>query len=399
MEAYLLDWANLLLRWLHVIAGIAWIGASFYFVWLDLNLQPVQDEELKAKGVMGELWAVHGGGFYNPQKYLNAPAALPAHLHWFKWEAYVTWMAGFALLCVQYYGNADLYLIDRSVQDLSPLVAVTIGLVSLVVSWIIYDLLCRSPVGDNDRAMLVIMFVFFGVAAWVLSHTFSGRGAYIHVGAMIGTIMVANVLMVIVPEQKKAIASMLAGQVPDPIHGKRGKQRSVHNNYFTLPLLFMMLSNHYPLTFGNPHAWAVLGALSVAGVMIRHFFNLKNVGRVVPGYLVGAAIVLVALIFALAPDTSTAKKAGANGVPYARVKSVIDTRCVACHSVHPTQAGFNEAPKGVMFDTAAQVKARAALINQQAVVAKAMPLGNLTQMTDEERALLGAWYSQGAKTE
>ncbi|HEX4329831.1 MAG TPA: urate hydroxylase PuuD [Burkholderiales bacterium] len=399
MEAYLLDWANLLLRWLHVIAGVAWIGASFYFVWLDLNLQPVKDEAMKAKGVMGELWAVHGGGFYNPQKYLNAPAALPEHLHWFKWEAYVTWMAGFALLCVQYYGHADLYLIDKSVLEMSSVVAVTIGLVALVAGWIIYDLLCRSPVGDNDRAMLVIMFVFFGAAAWGLSHAFGGRGVYIHIGAMIGTIMVANVLMVIVPGQKKAIASMLAGQVPDPIHGKRGKQRSVHNNYFTLPVLFIMVSNHYPMTFGNAHGWAVLGALSVAGVMIRHFFNLKNTGRIVPGYLVAAAIVLVALIFAIAPDMSASKKAGATGVPYAKVKAVIDNRCIACHSAHPTQAGFNEAPKGVMFDSAEQVKARAALIYQQAVVAKAMPLGNLTQMTDDERALLGAWYLQGAKTE
>jgi uncharacterized membrane protein len=213
---------------------------------------------------------------------------------------------------------------------------------------------------------------------------------------MIGTIMVANVLMVIVPGQKKAIASMLAGQVPDPIHGKRGKQRSVHNNYFTLPLIFMMLSNHYPMTFGNPHSWAVLVALSVAGVMIRHFFNLKNVGRIVPGYLVGAAIVLVGLIFAMAPDS---KPQVATGVPFAKVKAVMDARCIACHSAHPTQAGFNEAPKGVMFDTAAQIKTRATLINQQVVVAKAMPLGNLTHMTDEERALLGAWISQGAKTE
>ena len=399
MEAYLFDWANLLLRWLHVIAGVAWIGASFYFVWLDLNLEPIKDEELKKKGVMGELWAVHGGGFYNPQKYLNAPPQLPEHLHWFKWEAYVTFMAGFALLCVQYYWNADLYLIDKAVLDMSPLVAVVMSLVVLAGGWVVYDLLCRSPLGDNDRAMLVIMFVLLSLAGWGLSHVYSGRGAYIHIGAMIGTIMVANVAMVIIPGQKKAIASMLAGDVPDPIHGKRGKQRSVHNNYFTLPVLFVMLSGHYPMTFGNAYPWAVLATISVAGVMIRHFFNLKNTGRIVIGYPIAAAIVLIGLIVVMAPDASKAPKAGAAGVPFAKVKAVMDARCVSCHSAHPTQAGFNEAPKGVMFDTAAQIKARSAQIHQQAVVSKVMPIGNLTQMTEDERTLLATWIIQGAKTE
>jgi len=397
MEAYLLDWLNLLLRWLHVIAGIAWIGASFYFVWLDLNLEKPKDEALRAKGVMGELWAVHGGGFYNPQKYLNAPPSLPEHLHWFKWEAYVTWMAGFALLVVQYYFNAELYLIDKGVLDISPLVAVVLSLVVLVGAWVVYDLLCRSPIGDNDRAMLVIMFVLLSAAAWGLSKVFSGRGAYIHVGAMIGTIMVANVLMVIIPGQRKSVASMRAGETPDPIHGKRGKQRSVHNNYFTLPVLFIMLSGHYPMTFGSPHAWAVLATLSVAGVMIRHFFNLKNVGRIVPGYLIAAGIVLAGLIAVMAPDMSP--KAGAPTVPYAKVKTILDTRCVSCHAARPTQAGFAEPPKGVILESAGQVKARAAQIHQQVVVSKAMPIGNLTQMTDEERAIIAAWIAQGAKTQ
>jgi len=398
MEAYLLDWANLLIRWLHIIAGVAWIGASFYFVWLDLNLQKPKDQALLGKGVMGELWAVHGGGFYNPQKYLNAPPELPEHLHWFKWEAYVTWMAGFALLVVQYYFNAELYLIDKSVLNISPLVAITLSLFALAVGWIVYDILCRTALGENDHAMLVIMFVLLAASAWGLSKAFSGRGAYIHVGAMIGTIMVANVLMVIIPGQRKVVASMRAGETPDPVHGQRGKQRSVHNNYFTLPVLFIMVSGHYPMTFGSPHAWAVLAALSVAGVMIRHFFNLKNIGRIVPGYLFAAAIVLVGLIMVMAPDLS-GSKAGAAGVPYAKVRGIIDTRCINCHAAHPTQAGFAEPPKGVILESAEQVKLRAVQINQQVVVSKAMPIGNLTQMTDEERAILAAWYAQGAKTE
>jgi uncharacterized membrane protein len=398
MEAYLVDWLNLLLRWLHVITGIAWIGASFYFVWLDLNLQAPTDEKLKEKGVMGELWAIHGGGFYNPQKYLNAPPSLPPHLHWFKWEAYFTWMAGFALLCVQYYWGAELYLIDKSVLDMSPLVATTLGLAVLLAGWVVYDLLCRSPLGDNGTAMLALGFVLVGGVAWGLSQVFSGRGAYIHVGAMLGTIMVANVAMVIIPGQKKTVAALLAGQVPDPIHGQRGKQRSVHNNYITLPVLFIMISGHYPMTFGSKQAWLVLLGISVAGVLIRHFFNLKNTGRIVVGYPIAAVILLIALIAAQAPAPSTAPKGGA-GVPYARVRAVLDARCVSCHAAKPTQAGFNEAPKGVMLETKDQVKARAAQIYQQVVVAKAMPIANLTQMTEEERALLGTWISEGAKTD
>ena len=396
MEAYLIDWLNLLLRWLHIIAGIAWIGASFYFVWLDLNLAAPKDAALKAKGVMGELWAIHGGGFYNPQKYLNAPPELPPHLHWFKWEAYVTFLAGFALLCVQYYWGAELYLIDKSVLDISPLVAVCISLFALAVGWIVYDLLCRSPLGDNDQAMLGIGLVLLCAAAWGLQHVFSGRGAYIHIGAMIGTIMVANVAMVIIPGQKKTVAALLAGQVPDPIYGKRGKQRSVHNNYLTLPVLFIMVSGHYPMTFGSQYAWAVLATISVAGVMIRHFFNLRNQGRIVVGYPIAAVILLILLIARMAPDTSAA---ASDSVPFAKVKAVLDARCVSCHAAHPTQAGFNEAPKGVLLESPAQVKLRAAQIYQQAVVAKAMPIANLTQITEDERALLGAWYTQGAKTE
>jgi uncharacterized membrane protein len=397
MEAYLIDWLNLLLRWLHLIAGIAWVGASFYFVWLDLNLEAPKDEALKAKGVMGELWAIHGGGFYNPQKYSGAPPFIPAHLHWFKWEAYVTWMAGFALLCAQYYWGAELYLIDKSVLDISPLVATVLGLVVLAAGWVVYDILCRSPLGDNGPAMLGIGLVGVSAVAWGLAHAFSGRGAYIHVGAMLGTIMVANVLMVIIPGQKKTIAAQYAGQVPNPIHAARGKQRSVHNNYITLPVLFIMISGHYPMTFGYKNAWAVLALMSIAGVLIRHFFNLKNQGRIVIGYPVAAVACLIALIAWLAPDTSASSKSA--GVPYARVHAVLEARCVSCHSAHPTQAGINEAPKGVMFDSKAQVKLRAAQIYQQAVVSKAMPLANLTQITEEERALLGAWYTQGAKTE
>lgn len=277
---YALDWLNLIVRWLHVVTGIAWIGASFYFVWLDNTIRPpAPGSDLAKKGVSGELWAVHGGGFYNPQKYLVAPAELPKELHWFKWEAYSTWLSGFALLTIVYYFNAQAMMVDKSVADLTSWQAVGIGLGSLLLGWTVYDLLCRSKLGQHDVAFGVVMFAFLSASAWVLNHFLSGRAAYIHVGAMIGTIMVANVLMLIIPGQRKMVAAMAAGGKPDPIHGLRAKQRSVHNNYFTLPVLFIMISNHYAMTYRHQHAWAVLAVMMAAGVFIRHFFNLRHKGR------------------------------------------------------------------------------------------------------------------------
>jgi uncharacterized membrane protein len=397
---YGLEWLNLLVRWLHLIVGIAWIGASFYFVWLDNTIRPpAPGSELARKGVSGELWAVHGGGFYNPQKYLVAPAELPGELHWFKWEAYSTWLSGFAMLTIVYYFNAQAMMVDRAVADLSSLQAVGMGLGSLVLGWTVYDLLCRSRLGRHDLAFGAVMFAFLTGAAWVLTHLLSGRAAYIHVGAMIGTIMVGNVLMLIIPGQRKMVGAMLAGQAPDPVHGIRAKQRSVHNNYFTLPVLFIMISNHYAMTYRNEHAWAVLAAIMAAGVLIRHFFNLRHKGRIEWKYPAAGVALLLALAAAIAPRAPLAGKAQADpAAQFAQVRAIIDQRCVACHASHPSQPGFATAPAGVLLDNPHAISQNAGRIYQQAVQLKAMPLANLTNMTDAERAQLAAWFESGAKT-
>jgi uncharacterized membrane protein len=393
---YVLEWMNMLVRWLHVITGIAWIGASFYFVWLDNSLRPpAPGSDLARKGVAGELWAVHGGGFYNPQKYLVAPAELPAELHWFKWEAYSTWLSGFALLVIVYWLNAQAMMVDRAVADLAPWQAVGVGLACIVAGWIVYDLLCRSPLGKHDLAFGVVVFALLVGAAWVLTHVLSGRAAYIHVGAMIGTIMVANVAMVIIPGQRRMVEAMRAGQKPDPVYGIRGKQRSVHNNYFTLPVLFIMISNHFAMTYRHPHAWAVLGVIMAAGVFIRHFFNLRHKGRVEWVYPAIGVALLLGLAVALAPPRPVAAK---GTVDFARVQAIVAQRCVSCHAAHPTQPGFASAPAGVMLDDAHGIAQNAPRIYQQAVQLKAMPLANMTNMTDAERAEIGAWFEAGAKT-
>ncbi|MCP1573687.1 putative membrane protein [Herbaspirillum rubrisubalbicans] len=412
LVAYGLEWANLLVRWLHLITGIAWIGASFYFVWLDNSIRPPKPgSDLEKKGVSGELWAVHGGGFYHPQKYLVAPAELPAELHWFKWEAYATWMSGIAMLLIVYYFNASAMMVDKSVADLSGLQAVGVGIATLVLGWIVYDLLCRSPLGKREGLLGLVMFVFIVAVAYLLTHLLSGRAAYIHVGAMIGTIMVGNVLMVIIPGQRKLVAAMQAGRAPDPIHGRRGKQRSVHNNYFTLPILFIMISNHYAMTYTHAYSWLVLAAIMAAGVLIRHFFNLRHKGRIAVAYpLAGVALLLVvAVAIAPRPVVPTVPVAqGAGGaasvasVPaaapdFARIQSIITQRCATCHSDKPTQPGFATAPAGMMLHTPELIHQHAAKIFQRAVQTRDMPLANLTRMTDEERAELAAWFQAGAK--
>jgi uncharacterized membrane protein len=400
LAPYGLEWLNLLVRWLHIVTGIAWIGASFYFVWLDNTIRPpAPGSDLEKKGVSGELWAVHGGGFYNPQKYLVAPATLPKELHWFKWEAYWTWLSGFALLTIVYYLNAQAMMLDRAVADLSSWQAVGIGLASLVVGWVVYDLLCRSTLGRHDLAFGAVVWLFLSGAAYVLTHLLSGRAAYIHVGAMIGTIMVANVAMVIIPGQRKMVDAMVSGQKPDPIHGSRGKQRSVHNNYFTLPVLFIMISNHYAMTYRNEHAWAVLAAVMAAGVLIRHFFNLRHKGRIEWKYPATGMALLLALAVAIAPGPPAATRPGANPAgQFAQVRAIIDQRCVACHARHPTQPGFATAPAGVALDDPYAISRNAPRIYQQAVQLKAMPLANLTNMTDAERAQIAAWFESGART-
>lgn len=399
LAAYGLDWLNLLLRWLHVITGIAWIGASFYFVWLDNSIRPpAPDSDLAKKGVSGHLWAVHGGGFYHPQKYLVAPKELPPELHWFKWEAYSTWLSGFALLTVAYYCNAQAMLVDKAVADLSSWQAIGIGLGSLVLGWTVYDLLCRSPLGQKELPFGIVIFLLLVAASYLLSQYLSGRAAYIHVGAIIGTIMAGNVLMVIIPAQKKLVAAMQAGQSPDPIHGIRGKQRSVHNNYFTLPLLFIMISNHYGMTYNHAYNWLILAVIMAAGVLIRHFFNLRHKGRVAWGYPLAGVALLAGVAVAIAPKPVTpaqvgAAKPGAVQVDLpAQALQVMQARCIQCHSAQPSQPGFAAAPGGVMLDNAAQMTQHAQRIYQQVVVNKAMPLANMTQMTEQERQIIANWY-------
>jgi uncharacterized membrane protein len=396
---YGLEWLNLIVRWLHVITGIAWIGASFYFVWLDNSIRPpAPGSELAKKGVSGELWAVHGGGFYNPQKYLVAPAELPKELHWFKWEAYSTWLSGIALLTIAYYFNAQAMMIDKSVADISSLQAVGIGVGTLVAGWTVYDLLCRSPLGKHDLWFGIVVFALIVAAAYGLTHVLSGRAAYIHVGALIGTIMVGNVLMLIIPGQRKMVEAMSAGRLPDPIHGQKAKQRSVHNNYFTLPVLFIMISNHYAMTYRHDHAWLVLAFIMAAGVFIRHFFNLRHKGRVEWRYPAIGVALLAGVAVAIAPARPVAVAPAADpAAEFAKVQAIIAHRCATCHAERPTQPGFAAAPLGVMLENAAEIHQNAEKIYKQTVQLKAMPLANLTQMTDAERAQIAAWYEAGAK--
>ena len=400
MEAYVLDYLNFAIRWLHMIAGIAWIGASLYFVWLDSSLLPPKDQPSKDIGIGGEVWALHGGGFYRAQKFALAPPELPqppVPLHWFKWEAYTTWLSGFALLVLMYYVQADVYLIDRSVMDLTPVAAIAVGLGVLAMSSILYDLLCRSPLGDNEPLLAAIMFVLLGALAYGLTHMFSGRGAFIHFGAVIGTIMVANVFFVIMPGQRAMVAAKVAGQPVDPAHGLRGKQRSVHNTYFTLPVLFVMISNHHAGFTGHKHAWAILMAISLAGALIRLYSVQSHRGNKRPMLWMTGYGILIALFIGLFPKP-VERVAGA-AVKFADVKRVIDAKCTVCHAAAPTFQGFNAPPKNVLLETASQIKTLAQQIHQQTVATRAMPPGNLTHLSDDERRLIGAWFAQGANVQ
>lgn len=415
MDSYLLDWANLLLRWLHVIVAIAWIGASFYFVWLDNHLLKPQAEDLKAKGVDGELWAVHGGGFYNPQKYMVAPANLPRELHWFYWESYWTWMSGFALFALLYLFNADTYLIDKRVHDWSAGAAVAAALGFLAGGWIVYDQICRrfgrkadGSIG-NDGVVLGLVAVAIVAAAWGASQFFAGRAAFLITGAMIATMMSANVFFWIIPGQKQVIADMRAGRPVDPVHGQRGKQRSVHNTYFTLPVLIAMLSNHYGMLYSHPQNWLVLVLLMLVGALVRTWFVKRHKGVDAWPLLVAVVMLLAGLIAWLAPQpamvpvtaapalsapaTPGAASTGATAtaadgkVPFETVKAIVDARCLACHNAAL-------APKRIQFHEPQLIEQHAAEIYQQVVVQKSMPLNNATGITDEERATLGRWFKE-----
>ncbi|GAB7549839.1 urate hydroxylase PuuD [Cupriavidus sp. CuC1] len=399
MEGYILDWANLLLRWVHVITAIAWIGSSFYFVWLDNSLTRPDDPDLQEKGVGGELWAVHGGGFYNPQKYLTAPKTLPENLHWFYWESYSTWMTGFGLLVVLYLFNASTFLIDKNVMDMSPGAAIGFALSYLGVGWLVYDCICRV-FGKSDRTVGILVAIYVALAAFVACHVFSGRAAFLLTGAMIATIMSANVLVWIIPGQRKVVAALRAGDPVDPVHGKNAKQRSVHNTYFTLPVLFAMLSNHYSMTYSYKYNWAALVLIMLAGVLIRQFFILKHKGKINVAWPAAGVAVLAVVAVMIAPvqrEVVAGKDgAAATQVSFTQVQEVINSRCIQCHAAAPKM--MPSAAKGIKLDTADEIKAHAQMIYQQAVQQKAMPLGNVTQITDDERALLGQWFEAGAKT-
>ena len=388
---YLNDWAAFLVRWLHVIAAIVWIGASFYFVALDKHLLP---PKRGADGVAGEAWEIHGGGFYRVEKYRVAPERLPEPLHWFKWEAYTTWLSGFGLLVLLYYIHPDVYLVDRSVADLSGLeaAAISIGLLGAAVA--VYEALCRL-LKEHDLWLAGALLVAVTATAYGVSNLFSGRGTYLQLGAMLGTIMAANVLFVIIPGHWELVRAKQAGREPDPAPGLEGKRRSVHNNYLTLPVLLAMISIHFPTAFAHEHGWAVLVALMVIGAWVRHFFNLRHGGRTVWWIPATAAAAVVALAVTIEPDETEAPAAQGR-VAFAQVRGIIASRCAECHSAHPTNKAFSTAPAGVVFDTPEQIAARADAIEEQAVRTRAMPLGNVTGMTEQERGVLAAWIAEGA---
>jgi uncharacterized membrane protein len=405
MDAYLLDWANLLLRWLHVIVGIAWIGSSFYFVMLDNSLEVPRAPGLKDAGVTGELWAVHGGGFYNPQKYAVGPKQLPPNkLHWFYWESYWTWMSGFALFAVLYLWNANTFLVDRNLFAWpSAWMAGLAAVAFLVIGWFVYDAICRvfgrNPDGSigGDLRVGVLIFLYVVAASWLACQLFPGRAAFLIVGAMLATIMSANVFFWIIPGQRTVVADIAAGRTPDPIHGQRGKQRSVHNTYFTLPVLIAMLSNHYGWLVQAPHNWAVLVLIMLAGALIRHGFVVRHKALVngtrAPWEVPAAGVaILVGLVVSLRPAPAPAAAPGTAAAPvsFAEVKAVMEQRCVICHNAQVPS-------KNVRLDTPQEIARHAAQIHQQVNVLKLMPMNNATQITDAERALLARWHAEGAR--
>lgn len=404
--AILWEWIGFAVRWLHVITAIAWIGSSFYFIALDLGLR--KGPELP-HGVHGEEWQVHGGGFYHIRKYLVAPDALPEHLTWFKWESYATWLSGFALLVVVYWVGAELYLIDAARADLALWQAIALSGGSLVLGWVVYDQLCRSPLGDRPTAMMVVLFGVIVLMSWGYNQIFTGRAALLHLGAFTATIMSANVFLVIIPNQKIVVADLRAGRSPDPRFGKIAKLRSTHNNYLTLPVVFLMLSNHYPLAFGTDNAWIIAALVFLMGVTIRHWFNSRHARSGSPDWTWAAtAVIFFAIVWlstpgaqdigrrgeAVAPGAAEARFAAAEG--FAEAREIVLGRCSMCHAVEPVWDGLNRAPKGVVLETDADIARHAREIYLQAGVSHAMPPGNLTWMEPGERAQLVRWYRAGA---
>lgn len=395
METYLIDWISLIVRWLHMITGIAWIGASFYFIWLDNSLEDPPRWK-KDKGIKGDLWAIHGGGIYEVAKYHGAPEAMPANLHWFKWEAYSTWLTGMVLLFVIYYLGAESYLIDPRVAELGAAQAIGIGVGAIVGSWLVYTLLCLSPLARNGLALGTLLLLLGGVLAWGLTSVFSGRGAYIHFGAVIGTIMVGNVFSVIMPGQRKLVAALGRGEAPDPAWGARAKLHSTHNTYLTLPLLFIMISNHYPMTYGHELNWVVLMAIVVITALSRQYFVLRHFKVNRPALLGGAMAATLVLAVWMAPKpVSTAVEIPATALA-PKAHSIIRERCASCHAAEPTDEVFTIAPGGVMLDTVEQMVQWAPRIKARSIDSHDMPFMNKTGMTDEERAVVAQWIGSGA---
>ena len=395
------EWLNFAVRWLHVITAIAWIGSSFYFIALDLGL--VKRPGLPV-GAYGEEWQVHGGGFYHIQKYLVAPASMPEHLTWFKWESYATWLSGFALLCVVYYGGADLFLIDRSVLDIEPWQAIGLSLASLAVGWILYDLLCKSPLGKNTWGLMALLYIVLIAMAWGYTQIFTGRAAFLHLGAFTATIMSANVFFIIIPNQKIVVADLIAGRTPDPKYGAIAKQRSLHNNYLTLPVIFFMLSNHYPLAFATQFNWIIAALVFLMGVTIRHWFNTTHARKGKPTWtwLVTVLIFILIMWLSTVPKVLTGEEEQAslsqreqtfvaNG-HFEAVRDVVQGRCSMCHAAEPVWEGIARAPKNVKLETDGEIAAHAREIYLQAGRSHAMPPGNITDLSAEERQLLVAWY-------
>ena len=397
MDLILWQWVDFMVRWTHVIAGIAWIGSSFYFVHLDSSLKK---RDGLPEGAGGEAWQVHGGGFYNMVKYLVAPARMPEELTWFKWEAYATWMSGFALLVIVYYFGASLYMIDPGVLALPPWAAIVISLAGLAVGWLAYNYMCRSPLGEDDVRLAAAGFAFIVALAYLFTWVFSGRGAFMQMGALIGTIMAANVLMIIIPNQQKVVDALLAGQVPDPKYGAEAKQRSMHNNYLTLPVLFVMISNHYPLAFASRFNWLILALVLVVGAVIRHFYNTRHKGLPSPWwtwYVAAVGMLLIMWLSSMKPVDVEAAAAPDEPVTFAMAEEIVLGRCSMCHMAEPVWEGIASPPKYVMLDTPEHILAHAQQIYLQAAHTHAMPPGNVTEITPEERKVLALWVESGAR--
>ena len=390
-EAHLMEWLNIVIRVMHVTFGIAWIGASFYFVFLENALNRTEDvrDELA-----GNLWAIHGGGFYYLEKYKVAPKTIPKHLHWFKYEAYFTWLSGFCLLFVVYYFNASAFLIDKNVLDIKPLTGVAIGIGSFIVAWVLYDILCKTLLKKNKTLFAVIGLVLLVGFAYFYAHVFNSRAAYIHFGAMIGSIMVANVFFVIIPSQKEMVKAAKKGLPLNLQLGKNALARSLHNNYFTLPVLFVMVSNHFPSTFGYKYPWLILAIISLGAAGVKHYLNLREKGRQSVWVMPVSVIILLAACFISAParDPNACK----SNVSFSEINTIIQNRCAVCHSAKPTDDVNKVAPNGVMYDTPEQIVLKKELIMQRVVVTKTMPQNNKTGITQEERDLIRCWIEQGA---